>query len=286
MIIDKVDISTPLPATFGEHVLAADGNAVRVLYLDRESDAKLVLKAASLPRDASQWDLDIMDPPGDPLAILTDERGAVEAFWAAGGMKSRALSGIGPTSDVLPAFDLFHRPSTSGPHAFTAYGRVQRALFAVRHGAQGSSATVVPGAGAVHASLERSDGTLSVLSWDEAARRLILQEQKSPETAFTTTTVTLCDGTGSVAILPGSSASSYLILFDETRLSGGGATVSQLSLLAPGSLIGAGRTRYRKAVIASGESPILGFAATRVADALYVIVVQGALKLYRIALFP
>jgi hypothetical protein len=39
-------------------------------------------------------------------------------------------------------------------------------------------------------------------------------------------------------------------------------------------------------VITSGQAPISGFAAARTADALYVIVVQGGLKLYRIALFP
>ncbi len=187
---------------------------------------------------------------------------------------------------MQPSFTLSRRASVAGPHAFTAYSGAQRALMVVRNDAQGDTATVVPGAGPVHASLEGSDGALAVLSWDEAARRLVLQEQKNADAAFTRTTVTLCDGTDCVAILPGHRPRVHIMLFDETRVSGSGAPVSQLSLIAPGSLIGAGRARYRKAIIAAGETPIAGFGAARTADAIYVAVVQGGLKVYRIALFP
>ena len=77
---------------------------------------------------------------------------------------------------------------------------------------------------------------------------------------------------------------SFLFLFDETRTISAGRTVYQLSLVAPGSLLGAHGTRYRKAALASGDVRIDGFAAARTPDALYVLVSQGNLKLLRIAL--
>jgi hypothetical protein len=283
-VIDKIDVSTPLPSSFGAHSLAVDGTTLRLLFLDRESDAKTVLKMASLLPDATQWNLDVMDASGDPVALLAEEQGGARAYWSAGSLRSCPLPGDGPGSEVLSPFVLSHRAGIAGSNAFTAYSSVQRALFAVRHTAQGDSAAVVPGAGPVHASWEGPGGALTVLSWDEAARRIILQEQKSPGAAFTKTTVTLCDGTSSVAVLPGDPASGNIMLYDEMRPAETGARISQLSLLAPGSLLGQSRGRYSKGVIASGESPILGFAAARANDALYVVLLQDGLKLFRIAL--
>jgi hypothetical protein len=98
--------------------------------------------------------------------------------------------------------------------------------------------------------------------------------------------VTVCDGTDTVALLPGQSDSTFLIVFDEVRAVGGGRFVSQVSLIAPGSLLGARGSRYRKAVLWSGDARIDGFAAARTPDALYVLVSQGSVKLLRIPLTP
>jgi len=96
----------------------------------------------------------------------------------------------------------------------------------------------------------------------------------------------VCDGTGTVALLPGESDSTLLILFDEISSIGADRIVSQVSLIAPGSVLGARGSRYRKAVLSSGDSRIEGFAAARTADALYVLVSQGGVKLLRIPLVP
>ncbi len=285
-IIDKIDVNAPGPSTFGAHALAATANTLRVLYLDRESDSRLVLKMASLPAGSTQWELDVLDPPGNPLALLTDAHGSVQAYWAAGAMKSRTVTPTGPTADILPAFDGTARASIAGPDAFTAYSSNQRALYVVRRNAQGDATSVLPGAGPLQASLEAANGALTVLSWDDGTRRLVLQEQSAVGSPFSKTTVTLSDGTTSLALLPGGASFRYIMLFDETHISGNGVAISQLSMIAPGSLIGAGRTRYRKSIIASGEMPIAGFAAARTASALYVLLAQGGLRLYRIALFP
>jgi hypothetical protein len=45
-IVDKVDVSPPLFPAFGSHVLAARGDAIDILYLDRESEDRFVLKLA------------------------------------------------------------------------------------------------------------------------------------------------------------------------------------------------------------------------------------------------
>jgi hypothetical protein len=123
-----------------------------------------------------------------------------------------------------------------------------------------------------------------VLSWDARARRLLLHQQGTRDGAFSTATVTVCDGTGTATLLPGESDSTFLILFDEVRSLGAGRTISQVSLIAPGSVLGARGSRYRKAILASGDSRINGFAAVRAGDALYVLVSQGDVKLLRVPL--
>jgi hypothetical protein len=114
----------------------------------------------------------------------------------------------------------------------------------------------------------------------------MLSQQNPAGGAFATATVTVCDGTRTVALLPGQTDSNFIVLFDEIRSVGAGKSVSQVSLIAPGSLLGARGTRYRKAVLSSGDSIIDGFAAARTADALFVLVSQGDLRLLRIPLAP
>lgn len=286
-IIDKVDVAPPLSPRFGEHVLTALDGTATVLYLDRVSDAKTVLKAASRPLTETQWSLDILEPAGDPLAALPDGKGAFDAFWAAGSLLSRKLSGSvsTPLSYVTP-FKLNGRARFSSADGFTAFDSESNSLLAIRRSAAGFTWMTVPGAGPVHASLVSSSGILSVLSWDPRTRRLGLWEQKPSTGSFTRSTVTLCDSTDSVALLPGPAASTYLFLFDESRTMGGGKTLYQLSLIAPASRLGKGGARYRKAVLVSGETPIDAFAAVETADALYALVLQGNLILLRVGLSP
>ena len=73
-----------------------------------------------------------------------------------------------------------------------------------------------------------------------------------------------------------------MVVFDETHSVGAGKTEYQVSLIAPGSLLGRWGGRYRKAVLTSGEAPIDGLAAVRTPDALYVLSSQGDLRLFRV----
>lgn len=286
-IIDKVDVAPPLSSRFGEHVLAASGGTATVLYLDRVSDAKTVLKAASRSLNETQWSLDILEPAGEPLAALPDGKGAFDVFWSAGSLFSRKLWGpvSTPLSYVTP-FTLEGRACSSSADGFTAFDSESNSLLAIRRSAAGFTRMTVPGAGPVHASLVSSMGILSVLSWDPRTRRLGVWEQKSATGGFTRSIVTLCDSTDSVALLPGPAASTYLFLFDESRTRGGGKTLYQLSLIAPASRLGRGGAQYRKAVLVSGDTPIDAFAAVETADAVYALVLQGHLMLLRVGLSP
>ncbi|HEY9594094.1 MAG TPA: hypothetical protein VHE79_06440, partial [Spirochaetia bacterium] len=74
-VIDKIDSAPPLAAGFGQHVLAVEDDVVSVLYQDRRSETKTVLKVASRGPSDTQWRLDVLEPPGDPVALLHGPRG-------------------------------------------------------------------------------------------------------------------------------------------------------------------------------------------------------------------
>ena len=285
-VIDKVDVVAPLSPTFGEHVLAVAGSRAAVLYQDRESDVKNVLKLATRTFGEKQWTLDILEPPGDPLDLEPAAPGGFDAAWSPGLLSYRPAAGPARDAAAPLPFKLQGRPSADGSGGFTAFDSLTSQLLSMRWTGTGFSTQVVPGGSPVQSSLRSAVGRLRVLSWDAKARRLLLHQESARAGSFSTSTVTVCDGTGAVALLPGQSDSTFLIVFDEVRSVGAGRTISQVSLIAPGSLMGARGTRYRKAVLASGEAGIDGFAAARTTDALYVLVSQGNVKLLRIPLAP
>jgi hypothetical protein len=285
-LIDKVDVVPPLSPAFGEHVLSVAGGSAAVLYLDRVNDAKNVLKLATRKLGESQWNLDILEPAGDPLSLDPDSGRGFGAAWSPGILSYRA-AGAQVAAAVPPiAFKLGGRASADGAGGFTAFDSLTSRLLCLRWTGTGFSIQVVPGGSPVQASLRSASGRLRVVSWDAKARRLILHQESAPGGAFSSTVVTLCDGTGTVALLPGQTDANPMVLFDEIRPLGAGRTVSQVSLIASGSLLGTRGTRYRKAVLSSGGANIEGFAAARTPDALYVLLSQGELKLLRIPLTP
>jgi len=247
---------------------------------------KTVLKLANRKLGETQWNLDVLEPPGDPLLLASDEAGAFGAAWSSG-MLSYRPAGAQAAAAVPPlAFRLEGHTSPDGAGGFTAFDSLTSQLLALRWTGSGLSTQVIPGGSPVQASLRSAAGLLSVVSWDAKLRRLILHQENAPGGGFSSATVTVCDGTETVALLRGQTDATLLVLFDEVRSLGAGRTVSEISLIAPGSLLGGRGTRYRKAIVCSGDSNIDGFAAVRTADALYVLVSQGDLKLLRIPLTP
>jgi hypothetical protein len=285
-VIDKVDVVPPLSPVFGEHVLSVSGGVAAVLYMDRETDVKNVLKLSTRPIGQRQWDLDILEPAGDPLALVPDEKGGFGAAWASGLLSYRPVGGTGtPGVPVIP-FQAQGKPCPDGAGGFTAFDSLTSSLLFARWMGTGFSTRVLDGGTPVQASLRSASGRLNVVTWDPGTRRLVLHQESAPSGKLSSVTVTLCDGTRRLALLPGQSDSTFLFVFDETQASPAGKTVYQVSTIASGSLIGARGTRYRKAVVTAGDAPIDGFAATRTTDALYVLVSQGDLRLLRIPLSP
>ena len=283
-IVDKVDVSPPLSPTFGAHMLTVRGNAVDILYLCRGSDDRSILKLASRSLEARQWNLDVLEPPGEPLAALPDEKGAVSVFWAAGSLLSRVLPGASVVSTLRSTFQLSGQASVFGEDGFTVYDAASRSLLVVKRSESGYLSREFPGASAVQSSLLSPDGLLAVLTWDAPTRRLSLLEQKPDTEKVSRTTVTLSEGTGKVALLSSPVRSMYVFLFDEQRQTGGIRAQYQLSVIAPGTFLGAFGARYRKGTLLSGPEPVEGFAAVEAPDALYVLALQGGLKLLRVAL--
>jgi hypothetical protein len=283
-VIDKVDVVAPLSPAFGEHVLSVGGGAAAVLYLDRETDVKNVLKLATRPLGQQQWELEILEPAGDPLALAAGEAGGFDAAWCSGLLSYRPVGHGGtPGAPPLP-FQVLGHPSPDGAGGFTAFDSLTASLLYVRWTGTGFSTQFIDGGTPVQASLRSTAGRLKVVTWDSKTRRIRLHQEGTPGGKLSSATVTLCDGTKQLALLPGNSESTVLVVFDETHSVGAGKTASQVSLIAPGSLLGGWGNRYRKAVVTSGDSPIEGFAAARTPDALYLLVSQGDLRLFRLPL--
>jgi len=283
-IVDKIDVSPPLSPTFGAHVLSTHGNTVDILYLDREGEDRSILKLASKSLDAPQWNLDVLEPAGQPLAALPEANGTLTVFWAADAILSRRLPGSSPLSILRSSFQLGGHPSVYGPGGFSVYDAAARSLVVVSGSETGFISRELAGAAPVHSSLISSDGMLAVLTWDAQTRRLFLLEQRSETEKISRSTITLSEGTGTVTLLPAPGRSTYMFLFDEERQPGGMRVRHQLSIIAPGYLLGAIGARYRKATLLSGMDPIDGFAAAETQDALYVLALQGGLKLLRLGL--
>ena len=285
-VIDRVDVVAPLSPAFGEHVLSVGGGSAAVLYLDRETDVKNVLKLATRSLGQPQWQLEVLEPAGDPLALVPDGEGGFDAAWSSGLLSYRPVGHGGTSGTPVLPFKVQGQPSPDGSGGFTAFDSLTSSLLFVRWTGPGFETHVVDGGTPVQASLRSASGRLKVVTWDSRTRRLILHQEAAPGGKLSSATVTLCEGTKRLALLPGVSDSTVLVVFDETHSVGAGKTAYQVSLIAPGSLLGGRGTRYRKAVVTSGDSPIEGFAAVRTADALYVLVSQGDLRLLRIPLSP
>ncbi len=285
-VIDKVDIAPPLSPAFGEHVLSVAGGTAAVLYLDRATDVKNVLKLATRRLGETQWNLDILEPAGDPLLLDPDDAGGFGVAWSSGTLSYRPAGAQAVSAAAPLAFKLVGRTSPDGAGGFTAFDSLTSQLLALRWTGSGFAAEVIPGGSPVQASVRTARGLLRVVTWNAAARRLLLHRQDVPGGIFSTQAVTVCDGTEDVAVLPGQTDATFLVLFDEVLSLGAGRTLSQVSLIAPGSILGARGSRYRKAIVCSGDSSINGFSAVRTADALYVLVSQGDLRLIRVPLTP
>lgn len=285
-VLDKIDVTPPLSPTFGEHAVVVSGNQIGVLYAARHNEDRSVLKLAYRTTDAPQWKLDIVDPPGDPVALLPQPNASLAVFWASGALLSHTFPSSDPATVLHDPFQLQSRASVFSPTGFTVFDGASQTMMEVSLGDSGATSRVVPNATAVHSSLLTPDGRLAVLTWDVRSRRLLLIEEKPGKEGFSRTTVTLCDGTTTVALLPPHKRAGFLFLFDEIRHSGAGSTEHVLSLLSPGGLLGGFGSRYEKSVILSGPQPIEGFSALETPDAIYVLALQGTLKLLRIGFQP
>jgi hypothetical protein len=283
-IIDKVDVAPPLSPTFGAHSLAVNDGTVAVLYLDRRGVDRQVLKLASRQLGSRQWLLEIIEPAGDPIAVLPDAAGNVRVLWASAILRSMPFPN-GPVESLAP-FTLEGRASTAGPGAFTAFDAGSKSLASFRSNATAWQQRLIPGAGPLHASTLTSAGRLAVLCWDPDARRLRLLEEKGTEgsASISRETVTLSEQTSQVALLALPEDRGFLALYDEARNLGSGRLRFDVCLIAPGLSLGTGGARYRKAVLLSGDEPVQGLAAVSDGRALYVMVQQGSLRILRVPL--
>lgn len=281
--IDRVDVAAPLGASFGEHAAGVAGGGLRLLYLDREREDRLLLK--SVAADASGWRLSLLEPTGLPVAVLESADRKPLDVWAPGALLARGASGpdarlwprITPRGAGVP----IAAPAGGSPTGFTVWDEGAGVLLAVRTGAAGVQVAAVPGAGPVSAAAEAPDGTLAVVTWDPQRRRILLLERTPGASLFRTTTVTICDGTDGVFLAW--TAAGWLFVYDEMKPAPLGRWEWEVGVLWPVPKA-VGRAQYRRGVLSTGSGPVVGLRALVTADALFVLEVRDALRLLKIPL--
>ena len=139
-----------------------------------------------------------MEPAGLPLALLPGVKGSTSAFWSSGGLAAR----VGPqaATTVVRPLSASTPGSIAGQDAFTVYDDDTHTLFLVKRVSDDFSVIPVDGGTRVQSSLTEADGRVAVLAWNEASRRLQLLEERSGSGKFSSTTVTLCEGTTRVQV--------------------------------------------------------------------------------------
>ncbi len=291
VFVDRIDIAPPLGAAFGLHAAASVGRGLRLLYLDREREDRQLLKsvsreAARTPGDPPPgWRLELVEPYGQPVAVLQRPDGKPLDVWATGALLARGagsadlrlLPAIQPREPGLPI-----APAGGGPPTgFSVWDDAAGVLYATRFFSDVPMAEAIAGGGPVHAMAEAPDGTLGIVTWDAASRRILLRERAPAAAAFRTTTVTVCDGTSGLFLAW--TTAGWLFVYDEVKPARPGRWVWELVVLSPEPK-GVGRPRYRRGVLSSGPSPVTGLRAVIAERSLFVLEMRDVLRLLKTAL--
>jgi hypothetical protein len=271
-LVDKVDVSPPLTGALGENTAGAFAGAVHVLYVDRQREDKRILKWATRA-DGSRWSIDVLEPPGTPVALLPGEAGPV-AFWAADGMLLSASGGKPPW--VVEAPFLPAGAATAAGGGFTAYDAASGLLLWLSPGLAGWRLESVPGGRAVHGAALTPTGGLSVVTYVPETHRVILLEQPPPGGRWKSTTVTISEGTRFVYLAPFDGR--YIFLYDSMEGARSGDRLANVSLLVP-----EGR-RYSRRILWTGEKPLAGVSALLDGRTVYLLCAGETVQLLRVEL--
>jgi hypothetical protein len=281
VFVDRIDIAAPLGGSFGVHAAGSIDGGLRLLYLDREREDRQLLKCVAA--GSAGWRLELVEPFGLPIAVLAGPDGKPLDVWESGYLLARGsaddrrlwpeLIPRGPGVPIAPA-------NGGSPTGFTAWDDAAGTLLATRVTADGPRTDAIGGAGPVHAMAEAPDGTLGIVTWDAANRRILLLERAPGVSTFTSTTVTLCDGVNGLFLVW--TPTGWLFVHDEVRPAAGGRWLWELAVLIPGPKA-VGRPQYRRGVLSSGPDAISGLRAVVANGSLFVLEMRDGLRLLKIA---
>jgi hypothetical protein len=279
IFVDKVDIVSPLGGSFGLHAAAIVGGRLHLLYVDREKEDRQLLKHVA--EGAEGWRLELVEPFGQPVAVLAAADGTPLDVWAPGPLLLRGTAGeqVVRASFAARGCTALLDPGP-GPSGFACWDDVSGQLLVVRAGADGVRSTAIPGAGLVFALAERPDRGLAVTTFDADSRRIILLERDAGGETFRPTTVTVCDGTN--ALFLAWTPAGWLFMYDEVRSSPPGRWTWDLVMLSPEPRT-AGRPRYRRSVLSSNPRPLAGFRALSADGSLFILEMRDELRLLKVA---
>lgn len=286
--VDRIDWADGLASDFGSLLLSVDGDRENLFYLDREREGAGVLKWASRRAGSDSWQVEVLAPPGRPVAFLPSRDGAAAFFWAESGLHGASLPPLQAGGSarqrisVFSAADRFPAASEGAAAVLSAGGRIGFTAYDAdtdslsywdwKEGRLDPSP--IRGGGRVHAARMEPDGTLAVLLYDPRTRRIGLYEQPRPDGPWRETGVTLADDVSALNLQGGWDG--YRFLYAERRSGRQGEPLSVLSLLRRD------RQRYVRSVLSSGDVEIRCLSAAEKDDALYVVLLRDGIEVLRV----
>jgi hypothetical protein len=269
---------------FGVHILFQEGPERHLLYLDRKTDERSLLKYIHWGSDGGRATIDVLPFTGRPLAALRGEDGALEVYLEAGRQLLRQSFKPAAAAEILrSSFSLAGAVWTLASdrvQGFTAYDDLSHRLIFFRRNGHSLDQTVLAHFGVVHSSAVADDGTVSCLAYDQQQYRIVLFQQDRSSAGFRVQSVTPARDVRCLGMFfYGGSA---FFLFSEQTDPRAGGDSYRLSMLVPQA--GAGKAGYRRVVLQKGALPITCLRTVSAADHLYVALLQGSVRFLRLDL--
>ncbi len=265
-VTDTIDVAPTRAIDFGEHASALFGKDVYILYADRKKDDRRILKELSRDGDAP-WTVDVLEPPGRPVAILPGGKGEPAAFWCSDSLMTNLGGRIG-FAGIFPFTPAAPGKAVSG--GFTVFDAQSGKLLVItiKDMAVQEKAIALPTG--VYSAAVTPRGILAVASFDPRRKRILLLEQ-SDGGDIRSTIVCASEETANLFLAP--RGTGYLFLYDGVKRLSGGASSYALWLLSRRG------GRYERSLLLESDIPLLGLSAVVRADILYALVVQDTPKL-------
>jgi hypothetical protein len=282
--LDRVSDMPGNDPLFGSHVYYSDGPQRYLLYLDRKSDERELLKLISWGPEGGKATIDVLPFTGRPVAILRGDDGVLEVYFEEGHrLRRQSLQPAAVEETLRGSFSPAGTVSileSDRVHGFTAFDYLSHRLILFRRSGRSIDQTVIAHFGVVHFSTFAADGTVMCLAYDQQQSHIVLFQQDQAGPGFHVQPVAPARDVRCLGMLVYRGLD-FFLFSEQTDPRSGGASY-RLSMLVPQP--GARNPGYRRVILRQDSSPVTCFRTVMSADSLYVAWLQGSVQFLRLDL--